>query len=190
MREPDLTAPRFRYKSEGTLNSAFIKKFKEKYPHYADYEDKVLTNAIKEHNKLIWNTVVNTRDGVELQSGLGFLFVGMAPSPKKRPIAWKKSQELGVKVYHKNWETDNRIAKIVYSNYMSRFPFKYKELWYFSAVRQFKRRVAEKCTENWRNYVSLSADSFAWQLFDRRMYRDKMKKRTDKFLDYYNEFNV
>ncbi len=190
MRAPDLNAPRFRYKFNAVLSTALIKKFKEKYPQYAGYSDKVLINAIKEHNKLMAREVYSSRDGIELPAGMGTVFVGTFPLRKRKSIAYKQSIALGMKVYHKNWETDNKLFKIFYTNFATKYKFEGRHLWYFTAVRQLKRSVAAECPKEWRKFVSLDCYKNIWDLFEKRRTRDMAREFGKKALETYSEFDI
>ena len=186
---PDLEAPRYRYKFKETLTLDFIKKFKTKYPQYAHYKDNVLINAIKAHNRALCKTVVTLRDGVELQASMGVIFIGTCHNTKKQPIAFKKSIELGIKVFHRNWETDNNIGKIFYSNYYSKM-FENKHLWTFTAVRQFSREVAQEYPKKWKMFVSMDHFKNIWEVFAKMSFKRKAKINQDYNLQSYNEFNI
>lgn len=190
MRAPDLNAPRFRYKFKDILTKELIEAFKEKYPQYSDYNTKVLLDAIKSHNLAIADEIMTNRDGVEFQSSLGYSFIGMtAPSKKnKSNIAWSKSVKLGLKVMHKNWDTDNKVGKIFYCNYGNRYRFENRQLWAFSAARPFKRAASEAILKNWKTYIMVDPNQYIWKLFETHRKKDKLVKDTKKKLTDYNEF--
>ena len=192
MRAPDLHAPRFRYKYRDVLTKGLIDAFKEKYPQYADYNDDVLLEAIKQHNLVITNEVMENRNGVEFQSNLGYCFIGMtAPNKKnKRNIAWDKSIKLGIKVMHKNWDTDNKVGKIFYCNYGNRYRFENRQLWSFTAARPFKRASSDAILSNWRNFVMVDPNQYIWKLFEVHRRKDTYAKLTAKNLTDYNEFEL
>ena len=84
------------------------------------------------------------RDGVELPDSLGYLFIGTCPPAKGVNTDYSLSKEYGKVLQNKNWETDGNIGKIFYTNYSTKYRFKNRELWQFTAVRNFKRSVAKK----------------------------------------------
>lgn len=188
MNSPDLNAPRFRPEVHCVINKEFFARFKVKYPQYSDYPDIALEKAIKYHNGLIWNQVIDSRDGVELQSRMGLLFIGTVPQRKKKYVAWKKSIELGVKVFHKNWDTDNRICKIFYSNYGCKIDRGH--LWWFNGVRQFKRAVPKTAVKQWMKYVRVDDFRSIWDIFKKSQFRDKCRSRQKEELKVYNDFDI
>ena len=54
---------------------------------------------------------------------------------------------------NKNWDTDGKFAIILYTNYTTKYRFRNRELWQFTAVRQFKRAVAKTYPKNWTRYI-------------------------------------
>ncbi len=184
---PDLTAPRFRYKTHSNLNTDLITRFKAKYPQYSHYDTSLLIKALKMHNGLIWQQVLDSRDGVELPE-LGNLFIGSWKGSKKGATAWKQSVELGIRVSHRNWDTDNRLCKIVYSNYHTRL--KNRAIWYFTGVRQFKRAVKTVASKNWTKYIRMDDFRNLQLLFDKCQFRDRARARQKEDLVRYNEFDI
>ena len=63
---PDLNAPRFRADTYEVLNKEFFDRFREKHPRYKNLKDKELRSIIKSFNKLVYETVIDKRGGVEL----------------------------------------------------------------------------------------------------------------------------
>ena len=70
-RKPDLNAPRYRPKVYNVLSQDLLTQFKEKYPKYKDLSYQVFKDVIKKANEVLWNTVIENRDGVELPESLG-----------------------------------------------------------------------------------------------------------------------
>ena len=63
----------------------------------------------------------------------------------------------GKVLQNKNWETDGNIGKIFYTNYSTKYRFKNRELWQFTAVRQFKRSVAKTYPKQWSKYIVMES---------------------------------
>ena len=95
---PNLQAPRFRTETYQVLNKEFFDRFREKYPKYKSLKDKELRLIIKSVNKVIYETVIDNRNGVELPESLGWLFIGTCQASKKKNIDFAKSKKYGVKV--------------------------------------------------------------------------------------------
>lgn len=188
-KKPDLTAPRFRPKKQSILNKDFYKRFIEKNPKYKDITLDQVKNVIKVFNGKIWDTVVKERDGIELPEQLGYIFIGSAPHKKGDNIDFKRSIELGRKVQNRNFESDNYLAKIFYTNYESKYRFKFHELWSFTGVRDFKRTVAKEYPKNYKKYILINQDQKVSRLFRKQVYKDIVKEETTMKLETYDEFD-
>jgi hypothetical protein len=146
-RTPDLKAPRFRPEVEGFLSDDLIKRFKEKYKRYSSIDKKTFKKIIKKFHEAVYQEVINTRDGVELPESIALICITSKNSAKKN-VDYHKSKQYGVTVSNKNWETDGKIAKILYSTYGTKYQMKNRKFWAFVACRNFKRAVAKTYPEN------------------------------------------
>jgi hypothetical protein len=154
-KKPNLNAPRYRDKVLGLLNADLINEFKEKNPIYLNIDNNKLKNIIKLFNERIWKEVIENRDGVELPDSLGYIFIGSCPAAKSVNTDYALSKKYGKVLQNKNWQTDGKVAKIFYTNYSTKYRFKNRELWQFTAVRQFKRSVAKTYPEKWNKYIKM-----------------------------------
>jgi hypothetical protein len=75
-------------------------------------------------NQILYETVIETRDGVQLPEQIGWLFIGTCPTSKKRNINYVKSNKYGVEITNNNWETDGKLAKIFFTNYAPKHKIK------------------------------------------------------------------
>lgn len=198
IKAPDLNAPRFRYKFRDAMDGDFIKAFRAKYPQYAHYDQRTIKSIIKLQCKKICDHVINNRDGLELQSSLGHLFIGSykLKASASEIINYAASFKAGTKVLHRNLNTDNHIAKLWYSNMGTKYQLANRQVWIFTGVRQFTRGIAKVYPENWKKYV----------LIDHNTIMDNKQKISDAFkkhkyvksreindayaMDTYNEFDV
>lgn len=155
-KKPDLKAPRKREEVHSIYNKVFFEKFKKDNPEFKDVPIKDLKEIIKVFNGELWNHALNYRDGVELPENLGFIFLGTCLSPKKYNTDYGKSiQDSGLRHRQKNFDSDNFLAKIFYTNFANKYKFKNRELWRFTAVREFKRSVKDIYINNWKIYVQV-----------------------------------
>jgi hypothetical protein len=192
--KPNITGPRFRPQTHNIFNDELVKKFKEKYPKYKNIESKVLKSLIKDFNETIYQTVIDTRDGVALPESLGWLFIGTCHKSKKENIDFAKSHKYGVRVTNKNWESDGKLAKIFYSNFAPKVKIQNREFWGFTACRNFKRLVAKTYPENWQMYITVDPNIRLHSQYNKEVtkasYKDFMQKKTNKALETYNEFDL
>lgn len=187
---PDLKAPRFRTKRLNILNSSTLEEFKAKHPYHADLELQTFSDIIKLFNGMIWKTVIDNRDGVELPESLGHLFIGTCPTSKKLNVDFKKSKEYGKVIQNKNWETDNKLAKIFYTNYYQKYRFANRELWGFEPVRQFKRTVASEYPENYQRYVVMKPGVRISALYKKTQAAHYHAEKDRVDLEEYDEFKL
>lgn len=188
--KPDLTAPRYRPKKLNICNQSFYEKFVQENPKYTGLTISQFKDVIKTFNGLIWQTAVDQRDGVELPEQLGYLFIGTCPRRKKESVDYKKSADLGTRVQNQNWESDNYMAKIFYTNFETKYRFKHHDLWGFTGVRDFKRSVAHAYPQQWKMYVMVDNNTKISRLFRLYKYKEYKKEEDQTLLETYDEFNL
>lgn len=190
-RVPDLKAPRFRQEGTNILSDKnFFKEFKNKYKKHKSLEESVIKQIIKRFNEVLWETVIDTRDGVQLPEGLGHLFIGTCNTANNSNIDFGKSKKYGVAVSNKNWETDGKLAKIFYTNYASKYRFVFRECWSFTACRNFKRAVAKSYPENWTLYVQIDSSQKMKKTYTAIIVKEFKEIEQNAQLEFYNEFDL
>lgn len=188
-KKPDLNAPRYRPKKLNLTNTDFYNKFIEEYPRYAGISLEKFKQVISLFNGKIWQTVVDERDGVELPEQLGYIFIGSCARAKGN-VDFNKSKKLGVVIQHQNWESDQYMAKIFYTNFETKYRFKHNDMWSFVGIRDFKRTVAKTYPELWKKYVLVDDLVRVSKIFRIQKYKDFKKHETVKLLEEYDEFNL
>jgi len=188
-KKPDLNAPRYRSKKLNLTNVDIYNKFLEENPHIERICLNKFKEVIKAFNGKIWESVVENRDGVELPEQLGYIFIGSCPR-KKSNVDFKKSEHYGVKLQNQNWESDQYVAKIFYTNYESKYKFRNHELWGFVGVRDFKRTVGKTYPSEWKKYVMVDNMVKVSRIFRKQNYIQYKQKETKDLLDEYDEFNL
>lgn len=189
-RAPDVKAPRFRQSGYNLISKDFIKRFKEKHEKYKNIPDSDIKKIIKKFNETVWETVVDSRDGVNLPEGLGHLFIGSCNLLRSKNIDYAKSSKYGIAVNLKNWDTDGKIAKIFYSSYSSKYKYEFRECWSFTACRNFKRGVAKVFPENWMMYVNVESSRKMRKTYTGIVLKEVREKQTRSKLNDYNEFDL
>ena len=188
--KPDLNAPRYRKTIDGTLNTDFIKLLKEKVPLSANLSNIEIKNIIKKFNENIWKSVIEKRDGVELPELIGHIFIGTCPPSKKKNIDFKASEEYLQVVQHRNFESDQFLAKIFFTNFGSKYRFKNHELWAFDATREFSRTVSATYPENWKKYLQIDPKVKISNIYKSNTYRLDKKDSELEQLKNYDEFDL
>ncbi|HPQ79913.1 MAG TPA: hypothetical protein PLG47_05635 [Candidatus Dojkabacteria bacterium] len=155
-RKPDLSAPRYRPKNKMVLTKELYKSFIEKYPQHKNLNYDMFKKIIGEFNGKLQKAVIDNRDGVALPENLGYLLIARCDKAKSENIDFVASVKYGKKVNHLNWDSDNFLAKICYTNYSLKYRFRDRELWSFAPVKQFKTQVAGSFPELYNKYIHLS----------------------------------
>jgi len=191
IKKPDLNAPRFRKISHNILNTEFIKNFKLKFPQYSYLTTDEIKKIIGTFNENIWKTVIEKRDGVELPSQIGHMFIGTCPAAKKRyNMDMKTSLEYMQKIKHRNWESDQYIAKIFFTTFANKYKFKNHELWAFDSTRDFSRTVSASYPANWKKYIEVDPRMKISKVFNRDNYYREREELAKDSLQEYNEFDI
>lgn len=188
-KKPDLKAPRYRPKRLNFTNSEFFKKFIKEHPKYSFLTNEQFKQIIEKFNEKIWTTVIDFRDGVELPEQLGYIFIGSCPR-KKSNVDFKKSKDFGKILQNRNWESDDYLAKIFYTNFETKYRFKNHELWGFVGLRDFKRSVAKVYPKEWKKYLVVDNMTKVSKIFRRHKHKDFKKKEVEDLLKNYDEFNL
>ena len=188
-KKPDLNAPRYRPKKLNLCNKDFISSFKTAFPKYKDVPDDVLKNIITTFNGKIWKTVVELRDGVELPEQLGYIFIGSCPR-KKSNVDFKKSEHYGTVLQNQNWESDQFVAKIFYTNFETKYRFKNHDLWGFKGLRDFTRMVGQTYPIEWKKYLQVDNKIKISRLFRIEKFKQFKTEETAELLKNYDEFNL
>lgn len=191
-KSPDLNAPRFRPKKLNLTNQSFYEQFVKDNPKMVgeqmpDIKD--FKRIISTFNGKIWEKVIEERDGVQLPEQLGFLFIGTCNRSKEN-IDFHNSIRYGVKLQNKNWESDDYMAKIFYTNYETKYRFRNSDLWGFSALRDFKRTLAQVYPNEWKKYVQVDNLVRVSRLFRLHRYKHKKREEEKDVLTFYDEFNL
>jgi len=190
VKKPDLNAPRFREKRISALTSNTLKAFKKKHPQYGDVELKQFKEIIMTFNQKIADGVIDNRNGVELPDGLGCIFMGSCPKPKKENIDFAKSIEFGHKATYRNWDSDNKLLKIFYTNHNTKYPFRNKQVWSFKAVKQFRKAASEAFRENYTMYIEVDPTAKISAMFDRHRKKEYIKNLKPVVPENYDEFKL
>lgn len=187
---PNLKGPRYRLEHFSMMKKDLFERFKKKFPQYKDLDIATFQKIINVDNGLLWQSVIDGRDGIELRNSLGYIFIGSCKIKKLKVTDIAKSIACGVRVLHKNWESDNYTAKIFYSNSDQKYRLQNRDLWAFSAVRQFRRSVAKTYPVEWKKYIVVEENNQIARAFKKIRVRQYMMKQSEKLLIDYDEFNL
>lgn len=165
----NLNGPRFRPRRLETLSDDWLTQIVDSEDCPIKDKD-VIKQIISITNEEITRTVVDYRDGIELPEQLGYMFLGTCQPKIRKNVDFKVTEEYHKVIQHRNWESDNYLAKIFYTNYETKYKFKFHELWGFKGCRAFTRLVGSEYPKNWKKYIQVD-----YSLKISRLYRHYMK---------------
>lgn len=189
-KKPDLNAPRYRPTKLNLTNTEFYNKFIEDNPKHSHVTLKQFKDVIKTFNGMIWEGAIKERDGIQLPEQLGYIFIGSCPRKVKENTDYYKSSQYGVKIQNRNWESDEFVAKVFYTNFETKYRFKNHDLWGFKGLRDFTRSVAAVYPTDWKKYVQVDNLLKVSRLFRMEKERHAQKDQTAELLKNYDEFNL
>ena len=91
-------------------------------------------------------------------------------------------------IQHRNWESDNYLAKIFFTSFASKYRYKNNELWGFEPGRDFKRTVGREYPVKWKMYVEIDPHIKISSLFRSKLYNIERTEQDTEGLKTYNEF--
>ena len=188
--KPDLNAPRFRRKHINPLTKDLWERFKKKYPEHGEIPLAKFKEIIRVYNGLVWQGVIDNRDGVELPEGLGFICMATCPRPQTVNPDMAKSIELGKVINHKNWDSDNKLLKIFYTNYAAKYRFQNFQVWGFRAVKQFRKAASDAYKENWPMYMLAEPGKKISANIVRSHRNHFLSTKAKEVSEEYDEFNM
>jgi transcriptional antiterminator len=150
---PDRKAPRNRPKSVSIMSTTELMKFRTKHPEYVDLTLKDFSDIIRAFNSEVINTATSNRDGVVLPENIGRLSIITFSRPKKKIVDFGTSNKTGILSFFKNWNTDNRLCKIMYNSTVKKYGNKNSRFYGFLPTREFKKEVSLAVNKNWQKYV-------------------------------------
>lgn len=187
----DLSLPRYRAKSHEVDGKDFFKALCKKMPKAKELGHSKVKKLIKAFNESITDVVIENRDGVELLEGIGYIFILSCNIKVKENVDYAKSKKYGVKVLHKNWETEGKVGKIAYTNCKVKYKIKDSNVWLFRPCRRFKKAVSKAYVEDWTKYIELARNEKVSALIDRQVKQKEYgRKLTSQKLEGYNEFDL
>lgn len=141
-------------------------------------------------NKAIKDTIIFTRDGIELPEQLGYLFLGTCQPKIRKNVDFKTTDHYLKVIQHRNWESDNYLAKIFYTNYETKYKFKYRELWGFKAARDFTKQVGVEYPKNWKMYIQVDHTLRVAKLYREYLNKLDQKEVQDILAETYNPLEI
>lgn len=184
------SVPRIRKKYITLLTSNTFRLFKLKHPEYKNLSLLEYKKIIRTFNTEIVQTMIDNRNGVELLEGLGYIFMGTCDTPKKAVINLSETIKQGKQVVHKNWESDNKLLKIFYSNCTVKGSFQNKDLWSFKATQECRKAASAAYILNWTKYIPVPSAAKISNMFNNYRQNEIMSNLKPILPEAYDEFNI
>lgn len=154
--EVDLKKPRTREERGKIIGYKEFREFEKKHRRH-NLKRSDLIKIARKFNEKIAEETMNNIYGVVLPFGIGLIFINNAGNPgKKKAVDYAASKKAGVKVYHRNWETDNNYMRIVYLNRSIRTRVKHNRLYGFNPSLKFRREASKYFKKHWSRCLNLN----------------------------------
>lgn len=158
MKQPDRKAPRFRHTEKRVLNSELVEKIQKLFPNLK-LSRKDIRFIINTFNSLCADTIAETRDGIELPEQLGYVVLGKCKTKEFWSPDHKKTWIYDTRVDFTNYESNQWVCKVFYSNFAHKYRFKNCKYWGFEASRPLKQKVS-KAFIKWHTKYIIADDYY------------------------------
>lgn len=182
--------PRFKESYIVALTFANYEQFIKKYPKYKKLSFPEFKEIIRTFNIALGDGMIDHRDGIEFPEGLGYLFMGTCPRSKKKNVDFVNYFASGVITTYKNWDSDNNLLKIFYTNYPVKLSFTHKHLWSFKPCKTLRHRVSVAYKKDWTKYIMVDPMRKISELYRNRKRTEYFKSMSPPIPETYNEFNL
>ena len=180
-KKPNRKAPRFRNKVKRALDQDFFVKLTKMYPDLTISRQDV-RKILNTFHAIAIQVIAETRDGFEFHEQLGNIIVGKF----KTQEIWKgnvpESIKYETKIDYLNWEQNEWICKIFYSNFASKYRFRNAALWAFEPARSMKKSVSKAFVKDPYKYVFADHYNRINQVFRlaKKRLNDKLKEQNNE----------
>jgi hypothetical protein len=154
----DLNKPRVTEKKGKVINYKEVKDFNKLHPKY-DLNKSAIIKIMRAFNSNMAEETMNNIYGVILPENIGAVFINNAGKPKGKSVDYAKSKLADKLIYHKNWETDNNVMRIVYINRTKRTLVKNANMFTFNPLQQFKRQASSYFKKHWARCLCVNYNS-------------------------------
>ena len=156
-KRPNVKKSRVKIKSTRVMNEKVMREFRAEYPEHEDITLTEFNRIIKAFNTNITEEIIANKNGVSLPELIGSILIMSFPRSKRKAVDFGASNKSGVLTYHRNWDTDDRLGKIVYSS--GKRSIRYSHLWGFTPTRGFKNKMSEAYRRLWARYIYIDNKS-------------------------------
>ena len=165
----------------------YYKKLKTKYPELKQYKDGDIYKYTILFNKIMLQSVVDNKAGVEMPEHIGNLVMGAYKRKAKR-IDWGTSREKG-EVVHYNDVGLNYGLYIQYVYSLEKYNFTNCNLWTFkTSGRDANKALREAIEKGWKNYLMIPNIRYIQSFVKDYWIKERIKKQQAEERAEYNEF--
>lgn len=189
-RKPDVKAPRFRKRVKYVISNDFLDKFRRRFPEHRLIKHEMFSEIMQVFHDQLIQGIIDNRDGIELPEGLGFIFVATCQKAKKPKIDYKASIAANRKITFQNWESDNRLMKIMYSNTAVKYKLSNKQVWGFRVCRSGRLTISNRYRQQWQKYHVIPNMKGIHKMFENRVRKNSFRERKQILPADYNEFKM
>jgi len=164
----DRKAPRVKKSNTALHNRSLWCRFRKAYPEYRGMSDSELNKVLSGAHEKFTDYAATHREGVELPNRIGIIGVVCCQRPKKPGIDYTKSTPDRI-VYHRNYETDGHIPKIVFVNNLTKYKFFMSGSWVFTSARKFSQKTSVAFKADYTKYAKVAQKQYVnslWQDVD------------------------
>jgi len=154
----DLNKKRVTEKKGKVIDYKEVINFNKQNPNYKLKKTDIIKIMRAFNSNLVDETMKNIY-GVVLPNNIGAIFINNAGKPKNKPVDYANSKKEGRLVYHKNWETDNNLMRIVYMNKTIKTVVKNTTVMSFNPIQLFKKKASAYFKNNWSKCLSVNYNS-------------------------------
>jgi hypothetical protein len=154
----DLNKSRVTEKKGKVIEYKEVADFNKKYPGY-NIKKTDIVKIMRAFNENMADETMNNIYGVIIPENIGCIFINNAGKAKKKPIDFANSKKQGKLVYHKNWDTDNNIMRIVFMNKTLRTMVSHTKLFGFNPLQAYKRKASKYFKKSWSRCLSVNYNS-------------------------------
>ena len=154
----DLNKKRVTETKGKVINYKEVRDFNKLHPKYNLSKSDII-KIMRAFNTNIAEETMDNIYGVMLPENIGAIYINNAGKPKHKSIDYAKSKQEGKIVYHKNWDTDNNLMRIVYINRTRKTMVKNTNLFTFNPLQKFRRTASAYFKKHWARCVSTGYNS-------------------------------
>lgn len=135
-------------------------------------------NIIEHSNHVITDVVKNELDGFKMPFGLGYLCASRF-IPKNLAIDWKKTKEIGKRVYHLNFHTNGYSCRVNWFRVGRINVTSFNEVFKFKAYKTFSQLISKAFKEG-KNYLDWTCADYIEKSRLENLYNKKYRKEIKK----------